>query len=106
MADDPTSAWDVTAAPTEAFKVVAKSAGEELKKRLLGKEDSAKKDIHGFDMYATELYQDILARVLSHEVSGIALYRTRSLSLSLPYRNSRSDTAAGSLTGPRFSSRL
>jgi hypothetical protein len=74
MAGDPISVQDVTTAPSEKFHDIAKSVGEELKEKLAGKEDAAIKTVDAFDIHATEDYQEILNRVLSHEVSGIALY--------------------------------
>lgn len=72
MADDCAPARDATAG-SEDFRDVVESAGVKLKERLRGKEDSATKT-YGFDVYGTQLYEDILEPVVSHEVGGISLY--------------------------------
>jgi hypothetical protein len=71
MADDPASVRDATVPPDD-FRDVVESAGIQLKERLLGKRDAATKT-YGFDLYGIQPYLDILAPVLSHKVSGVAL---------------------------------
>jgi hypothetical protein len=68
MTENSAPVRDITT-PSDEFRAVVKSAGMELKERLLDKRNTATKG-YAFDSHAIQPFMDILEPVLCHKVSG------------------------------------